>query len=566
MRFLLAPLLALCLTLNASAQVSQEDLFDTVCRITSTDGREKGYGSGFVFAEDETTSYIMTCYHVVKENGVTVQFQRDGFMSDPVPVETVYKSYAAGKRDLAILALEKKKLGGLAPKVLPLYENVNYDSSTIYTVGHAGTSLHPSMFVGTIHARTEPGLHFSPPPKSGRSGSPIVGYKPSTGQRFAIGVIGWRNEETGLGRAMDISQIYAILRGEDVALGTPISGYTGTPVQQQYCPPGQQCPPPLNRFFGNWNKPNGSAGQAINPNNPWIKTPGLVTPKDNDPLPSPPLAVSDHEKRLKLLEADMKSVNTKVDVVISTANDVKEQLQKLGVTFDSKLKDYATRDAFGNYVTRSELVTEQKNTLSEMTNGVTSIVTEKINSVESNIQNKVDTVQSEVHAKIDATSDKQSAFDARLEKVAVVAGKVAPLLNFIPGWGTLGSLGVGGIATGLYAFSRRKKKPEVVTQGTSSVYPQTPSPVQPQLDHNAVMNLVRQEMSKQAQSFVATPQTFSSQPLPSPTEINYTVAPAGNDELHFRQAMEAVSRKYPETGHAIKMIEAAYPIFKSGVR
>lgn len=558
MRFLLAPLLALCLTLNASAQVSQEDLFNSVCRVRSSDGKEAGIGSGFVFADDENTSYIMTCYHVVEENPTTVQFQRDGFMSEAVPVEVVFKSYDPGKRDLAILALDKSKLKGYSPAVLPLAgeRDVNFGEHKMYTVGHPNGQLNPTMFIGTIVSQ-EGGLIFSPPPASGRSGSPIVGVKPSTGEHFAIGIIGWKDDENNLGRAMNLVQTYKILRGEEVVLGSPLNNYTGIPVQYiRECPDGN-CYPFINPFSKKTPTPT-----LVNPNNPWIKTP-------QNQLPPPPVVVSDYEKRLKALEADMKSVNTKVDNVLVAADSVKAQLTKLDVTFDTKLKNYATRDAFGNYVTQTEFTKSSQQILNDMTTGVTEIVTNKISDVESGFNTKLSTAQSETKAQIAANSDKQSAFDAKLEKVAVVAGKVAPLLNFIPGWGTLGSLGVGGVATGLYAFSRRKKKnPEVVTEGAvPPVYP-TAQPTQPQLDPAVILNLIKEEAknaSPPTEHFCAPVHTFNAQPAAPTTDINYTVAPDNQDLLHWRRTMEAVSKKYPETGNAIKLIERAFSIYKSGV-
>ena len=156
----------------------------------------------------------------------------------------------------------------------------------------------------------------------------------------------------------------------------------------------------------------------------------------------------------------------------------------------------------------------------------------------------------------------------------MVAGKVAPLLNFIPGWGTVGSLGVGGIATGLYAFSRRKKKnPAVVTQGVAPpVYPQAPQTQQ--LDPDVIMNLIRDEVKSQAPDpqhnapephFYAPVPTFQGQPG-AVNDINYTTAPDNQDLLHWRRTMEAVSKKYPETGNAIRQIERAFSIYKSGVK
>jgi len=564
MRFLLAPLLALCLISNVSAQVSQEDLFNSVCRVRSSDGNNAGIGSGFVFADNETTSYIMTCYHVVEENPTTVQFQRDGFMSDAIPVDVVFKSYDPGKRDLAILALDKSKLGKNIPTVLPLAGEraVNFGEHKMFTLGHPNGSTNPTMFIGTITSQ-DAGLHFSPPPASGRSGSPIVGILPSTGEYRAIGVIGWHNEETHLGRAMNLVQIYKILRGEEVKLGIPLNGYVGSPVQYfQECPPGG-CPPPFKNPFAR--KPPIQPSQAnVNPNNPWISTSPDLT------LPPPPDPFSDYEKRIKALESGIKSVNTKVDSVLITAESVKDQLSKLGVTFDTKLKNYATRDSFGKYVTQTDFVENSERIVSSMTAGITEVVTEKIDNVETGLN----AVRSEAKAQNAANSDKQSAFDAKLEKVAVVAGKVAPLLNFIPGWGTIGSLGVGGIATGLYTFSRRKKKnPTVVTQGVApSVYP----PAQPvnsdqpaQLDPEAILNLIREEAKNLApapqEHFTAPVPTFNAQPPATVADINYTVAPSNQDLLHWRRTMEAVSKKYPETGHAIKLIERAFPIYKSGV-
>lgn len=514
----------------------------------------------------------MTCYHVVEENPTTVQFQREGFMSKEVPVEIVFKSYDPGKRDLAILAFDKSKLSGYSPRVLPLAgeRDVNFGDHKMFTVGHPNGSPNPTMFIGTITSQ-DAGLHFSPPPASGRSGSPIVGVKSSTGEYFAIGVIGWHNTETHQGRAMNLVQIYKILRGEEVKLGTPINNYVGTPVQYyKECPPGGKCPPFKNPFA---RSPPTQPDQAnVNPNNPWIKTlPSTIDPLD---LPPPPVVVSDYEKRLKALEADMKSVNTKVDNVLVTAESVKDQLSKLGVTFDTKLKNYATRDSFGNYVTQTEFTENSEQIVNSMTTGITEVVTKKIDSVETGFNTKLNTVQSEAKAQSTANSDKQSALDAKLEKVAVVAGKVAPLLNFIPGWGTVGSLGVGGIATGLYAFSRRKKKnPAVVTQGVAPpVYPQAPQTQQ--LDPDVIMNLIRDEVKSQAPDpqhnapephFYAPVPTFQGQPG-AVNDINYTTAPDNQDLLHWRRTMEAVSKKYPETGNAIRQIERAFSIYKSGVK
>jgi hypothetical protein len=547
MRLLLAPLLALCLITNASAQVSQDDLFYTVARISTS----SGVGSGFVFAEDDTTSYIMTCYHVVKEEQASVQFQREGFMGPVVQVETVYKSYNPGKRDLAILALDKSKLNGYSPMVLPLAdENVIYDGHKIYTIGHPGGSSNPTMLTGVVFSQDQ-GLHFKPAPMSGRSGSPIVGYNDSG--HFAIGVIGWKDVENQAGRAMNIVQLYKILRGEEVSVGTPLNDYTGTAVQFiQDCPDGQCYP--FQRFL-----PKQS---SVNPNNPWIKTP-------NNVLPNAPAPISDDiEKRLAALESATKANKATVEQVLTTANSVKEQLEKLGVTFDKKLEGYATRDQFGNYVTQTQLTAESKNIVNQVSTGVETIVVDKFNVV----QASVDGVKNNVEAKLATNTESQSRLEEKVEKVAAIAGKIAPILNIVPGWGTAASLALGGLATGLTWFGTRKKKKSVDV-----------NPVQNsnQLDTQTIMNLVRREMATTAPQpiqqnvqqavqkespYMAPIQSFSSQPPVTPTEINYTVAPKDNDELHFRRAMEAVSRKYPESGHTIKLIEAAYPIFKSGVK
>lgn len=617
MRFLLAPFLALCLITNASAQVSQEDtanivvgqeqLFDAVCRVETPGEKGLDVGSGFVFAEDDATSYIMTCYHVVTDKPVKVRFQRDGFMSEPIPVEVVYKSYDPYKRDLAILALQKSKLK-VAPRVLPLYsENVNYNSPKIWTLGHAGGSLHPSMFTGTIIERTEPGLHFSPPPKGGRSGSPIVGFKGSTDQRFAIGLIGWRNEETGLGKAMDISQIYAVLRGEDVSLAEPLTSYKGTPVQYyQNCPDGK-CYPFQGFFNPNQSPPTKKDDQLVNPNNPWIKTP-------NAPLPVPGPPDSTLEKRVATLEGKVSGLDKKVDTVLITAQAVKGELAKQGIAIDTKLKNYATRDSFGNYVTKSELIAESKSIVTDVTTGVNNKVDNQINTVKGDI--------AEVSTKVD---DGQS----KLDKAIKVTETVGPLLAFVPGWGTAASLGLGGVGVVLDQLRRRKKKrlveeaakEETETNRTNDKnhvlalmdkkLQQTQADIEAanlakeaalkesteqllkdklaaqakeleekkekenQLSVDAVLALIQQEISQRPtaeplpqpapEPYTAPVQHFHEQPA-RPFDINYTVAPENNDALYFRQAMEAVSKKYPETGFAIKLIEKAYPIFKSGVR
>jgi hypothetical protein len=538
MKFLIALLL---LTSSAYGAVTdQEDLFRSVARVKS--GGRVGTATVVDFGDSDSV-YLLTCYHVVLEDSPTVQLYQKGFVSEPMKCTTVYKSYSSSKkRDLAILQLDKKLLGDYEPASVKLAdEGFKTSLQTIYSIGHAH-GAYPTMFEGRV-VGVSTGIEFEPIPAQGRSGSSLISK--INGEYRIIGIIGWQTDTNGL--AMDVTQIYKILRGEEISMPAANSlHYFYSEREIQYCDDGR-CLPFSNLF----------KKKDVNPNNPWLKTPRSppnkvpgppqIVPespeKENAPIPAPTF---DWLDRIKKLEDEKSGLNSNVDALNQRLADLLKAAEQTSNELSKVKAD------LGKVPSIDQLKSTVDSTVKEKIEGPLAAVDDFSNSVNEKMR-----VQDEKLLEQDSRS--QSA----LKKISELSGTVAPIVGLIPGVGTATGLGLGlvsAIAGGIYSLRRKKKR---VPQPPADV-PGVPSPSPTQGPTNSIpFELVEKLLALRG----GTPQSTGVNP-PKPGEphydINYTLAPKDDDLLLLRQAMEKISQKYPPTGTTFKMVEQVFNLLKSG--
>ena len=188
-------------------------------------------GSGCVFTSTDTHVWILTNAHVAGQtrgNRVQVEFFYNGRISTKVPGVVGAAWYRqGGHRDIAMVAVDRSRLGQWMPSVIPIApagSTVNWNH--VLTIGCPQGRWPSAMMGHGFRHESYAGdvVLFYPAPAPGRSGSAIL----SADGKQIIGLIAWRSDGgSGDGRAaggphgiaMTHKEIHAAWTGETEADG-----------------------------------------------------------------------------------------------------------------------------------------------------------------------------------------------------------------------------------------------------------------------------------------------------------------------------------------------------------
>jgi len=199
MRYLYA--IALLALLLLPKSLYARDLYEAVCRISATIGRETGTGTGTVFSKNGQVAHILTNAHVVdRAKVVSVEFWREGHPSPKVNGRVIWRQMAQHYRDMAIVEVG---LDIVQPHVIPLADRGSDIASggTIMSIGCAKGAW-PTSWRGHNIRIQGPVYEFVPSPLGGRSGSAILDANGTN----IVGLIAWNAGSHGL--AMTLEEIY----------------------------------------------------------------------------------------------------------------------------------------------------------------------------------------------------------------------------------------------------------------------------------------------------------------------------------------------------------------------
>lgn len=139
-----------------------------VIRVTVRSGGQVGVGSGVIVGSDAKYYYALTNAHVATSRTCEVEFFDAG---NPTrrSAETVMRDEAV---DLAVLRIDAE---GYNPHIVPIDPSYTMKKGDILaTIGHPKGEM-PTGYYCTYQGTSETmGICFTPPPKQGRSGSPLL--------------------------------------------------------------------------------------------------------------------------------------------------------------------------------------------------------------------------------------------------------------------------------------------------------------------------------------------------------------------------------------------------------
>ncbi len=192
--------------------VESLDLGVTVFLITSSDQKEKGFGTGFSIHQDEKFTYILTCAHVIKAVGAIDKVQVNN-----QPAIVVAQSPENSTDDLAVLKVKgltntlRRPLANCGKSKLPfatkgffLYDSVNKAHKATEVEGRLvklsqvlGRGQHNFTDVWDLEIEDKFLL------QSGYSGSPVVNKQ----SRTVLGIINYREAEGRRGQAITVDAL-----------------------------------------------------------------------------------------------------------------------------------------------------------------------------------------------------------------------------------------------------------------------------------------------------------------------------------------------------------------------
>ncbi|MDO4627827.1 MAG: serine protease [Planctomycetia bacterium] len=166
-------------------------------RVSTSDG----VGSGVVVGADSEHYYALTNAHVATGKTVTVEFF-DASQIVKFQATVVLRSQ---KLDIAILKIKTE--GKYNPSLLPLDPNYTIKKDDVLaTMGHPQGRYPTTYFCSYIDRSDAFGYRFTPPPKQGRSGSPLLA---SDGSRVVGIVYGYTtSDNAGLAIPADVIARY----------------------------------------------------------------------------------------------------------------------------------------------------------------------------------------------------------------------------------------------------------------------------------------------------------------------------------------------------------------------
>jgi hypothetical protein len=207
-------------------------VLNSSCRVSADTRR----GSGMCISKDDKYHYIITNAHVVgTQRSVYVEFFKQGLKTYRLPGNAFKIWFQNGTDlDLAMIAVDNKFFKVHPPDIIPLAPDDNGVGENYFIVS-AGCPLAGWLIAwqGKIEKVENTRLIFTPPPKSGQSGSGIVSFvKQSDGsyRAMVVGIVTWRISpgsvmlrnktdangfEFDKGGAIPVSTLNALLRKEN---------------------------------------------------------------------------------------------------------------------------------------------------------------------------------------------------------------------------------------------------------------------------------------------------------------------------------------------------------------
>lgn len=174
-------------------ELDMEQAIEASCKVNSYSYTGTQMGSGVVFRENEDAYFIMTNGHVVN-NGVryTVQFFDEGYRSREISVTKSWERYVPrASIDIAILSLDKDKLNGYKPKIIPLADaNVEIPKFTKVIGAGYPEGRWAQAWESRVLSYDDTRLSYFMPPVKGQSGSGVLAQ---IGDKVVvIGINTWR--------------------------------------------------------------------------------------------------------------------------------------------------------------------------------------------------------------------------------------------------------------------------------------------------------------------------------------------------------------------------------------
>ena len=153
-------------------------LQDSIVVITSTDTKNKSFGTGFVFRKENQDSYILTCAHVLEEVGTETICVGSGSLIEQVKV------IACGSRnnvDLAVL-----KVAGLPERALDLRNMDGQENISLQIMGFYQEGTKNPIIGKYIEGTTEGQIFLTRDKLDGWSLRIDEGYQLQKGYRVVV--------------------------------------------------------------------------------------------------------------------------------------------------------------------------------------------------------------------------------------------------------------------------------------------------------------------------------------------------------------------------------------------
>jgi hypothetical protein len=249
-------------------------------RLTVDDPTGSSSATGTIIANDDGTSLVATCWHLIRESGRDAPVR--AALVHPVPAQwhDGQVVYTHETRDVALVYFSNVGDGYAVAKIATEPPTVNVDRLT--TVGcETGVPIAWNTYATKVGGLTIPAIVVAGNAVEGRSGGGLFNAAGDllgtcTGN-YDAGTL--YTAPTALRRAVDVHE--ANRRPVDpVDVAAPVD----VVPMQQYCPPGQTCPTP--RYY--------TAPRSYAPTRPMVPVtrPPIVRPPMPKPQPKPGQAVA----------------------------------------------------------------------------------------------------------------------------------------------------------------------------------------------------------------------------------------------------------------------------------
>jgi len=217
--------------------------YDAVCRVRSGDGVT---GTGVVFERSQGYVFVLTNAHVASTQQLTCEFWRDGHQSKPMQAELAGWN---DRIDAAVVRVAEAAFADVFPEEVPLAEP-DFRLRPMQAICSVGCAEGGWATGWKGHVLSDDGqeVRFTPPPKNGRSGSPLLSID---GEQI-VGLIKARTMDDRIGIAVSTAAIHEAL---------------AVPTRWRICPPGG-CDP-----RGSPQQPYGQQPAPEQPRGPWPTLP-----------------------------------------------------------------------------------------------------------------------------------------------------------------------------------------------------------------------------------------------------------------------------------------------------